>query len=169
MPGALERFLWGTATSGYQIEGGGATDWTDFELAPGSPVAEPCGAACDSWNRWREDLDLVASMGLNAYRFSVEWARVEPERGAFDNGALARYRAMAEGCLERGLTPVVTLHHFTLPRWVAAEGGFEHPDVAAWIGDYASRVAGAMGDVIGVACTINEPNVVGLLGYLLGH
>ena len=170
MPGGpLDRFLWGTATSGYQIEGGGRTDWTDFEHAPGSPVAEPCGAACDSWNRWAQDLDLVAGLGLNAYRFSVEWARVEPERGSFDDSALERYRAMAEGCLERGLTPVVTMHHFTLPRWVAAAGGFEHPDVAGWIGDYASRVAAAIGDVVGVACTVNEPNVVGLMGYLLGH
>ena len=77
-------FLWGTATASHQIEGGNTNnDWWAFEHAPGTPVAEPSGDACDSWNRWEEDLDLVSAMGLNAYRFSLEWSRIEPEPGEF--------------------------------------------------------------------------------------
>ncbi|MGH9021271.1 MAG: glycoside hydrolase family 1 protein [Acidimicrobiales bacterium] len=163
-------FLFGTATSGYQIEGGATnTDWWRFERQADSPVAEPCGAACDSWNRYDEDLDLVASMGLSAYRFSVEWARVEPARGEIDRDALDHYRRVVAACHERGLVPVVTMHHFTLPLWVTDLGGFEHRDVAHWMGDYAGHVGRALGDEIGVACTINEPNVVALMGYLLGE
>ena len=77
-------FMWGTATSAYQTEGGGAnTDWWRFEHAKGSTATEPSGGACDSWHRYEEDLDLVQTLGLNAYRFSIEWARIEPERGKF--------------------------------------------------------------------------------------
>lgn len=160
-------FLWGTATSAYQIEGGASnTDWWRFEHQAGSPVAEPCGDACDSWRRYEEDLDLVASLGLNAYRFSLEWSRIEPSRGEVDQGALAHYRRVLEGCRARGLAPVVTLHHFTLPRWVADEGGFESPTIVARMAEYAGVVGAALGDLIAVACTINEPNIVAAMGYL---
>ncbi len=162
-------FMWGTATSAYQTEGGGAnTDWWRFELAVGSTATEPSGDACDSWHRYEEDLDLVQNLGLNAYRFSIEWARVEPERGTFSHEALAHYRDMIESCRRRSILAVVTLHHFTLPLWVSDAGGFESPDIATWMGDYAAVVAASLGDVIDVACTINEPNALALLGYLMG-
>ena len=165
-----DRFMWGTATAGYQIEGGGTnTDWWRFEHADGTTAKEPCGAACDSWNRFEEDLDLIAELGLNSYRFSVEWARIEPEQGVFSDDALHHYRRVLEGCHERSILPVVTLHHFTLPLWVADAGGFENPAIASWMGAYARVVAHALGDLIGVACTINEPNIVALMGYAMGE
>lgn len=163
-------FLWGTATSAYQIEGGGInTDWWRFEHAEGTIAAEPSGDACDSWNRFEEDLDLIASLGLNSFRLSVEWARIEPEQGVIAHAALDHYRQVLEGCRQRSILPVVTLHHFTLPLWVADAGGFENPDIATWMGNYARIVGDALGEQIGVACTINEPNIVALMGYLLAN
>ena len=162
-------FLFGAATAAHQIEGGNVnSDWWAFEHDPDSGVRDVSGDACDSWHRWEEDLDLAASIGLNAYRFSVEWARVEPEPGEFSIAALDHYLRVAEGCRARGLVPVVTLHHFTLPGWMAERGGFESPEMPARLGTYAGKVGDALGDVIGIACTINEPNIVALMGYLLG-
>ncbi|HEV3267274.1 MAG TPA: family 1 glycosylhydrolase [Acidimicrobiales bacterium] len=163
-------FFWGTSTSAYQIEGGNTnSDWWRFERAEGTTAVEVCGDACDSWNRYEEDLDILASLGLNAFRLSIEWARVEPVHGTFSSDALDHYRAVLTACHERGIVPVVTMHHFTLPLWVADQGGFEHPDVARWMADYATRVGAALGDLIGVACTVNEPNIVAMMGYLLGN
>jgi beta-glucosidase len=163
-------FLWGTATSAYQIEGDGRnTDWWRFEHAEDSTTVEPCGDACDSWHRYEEDLDIVQNLGLNAYRFSIEWARIEPQQGTFSQDALAHYRQVIEACRRRSITAVVTLHHFTLPLWAADAGGFENPDIASWMGTYARAVGEALGDLIDVACTVNEPNIVALLGYFLGH
>ncbi len=164
-----DAFSWGTSTSAYQIEGGNTnTDWWRFERAEGTTAAEVCGDACDSWNRYEEDLDILASLGLNAFRLSVEWARVEPEQGNFSTEALDHYRAVLTACRARNIVPVVTLHHFTLPLWVADQGGFEHPDIAQWMADYATKVGAALGDLIGIACTINEPNIVAIMGYLRG-
>jgi beta-glucosidase len=164
------EFSWGTSTSAYQIEGGNTnTDWWRYERAAGSSAVETCGDACDSWNRYEEDLDILSSLGLNAFRLSVEWARIEPEPGAISSEALAHYRRVLEACHERHVTPVVTLHHFTLPLWVADRGGFESPDIVNLMGNYARIVSEALGDLIGVACTINEPNIVAIMGYLTGN
>jgi beta-glucosidase len=164
-----ESFLWGTSTSAYQIEGNGAnTDWWRFERAPGTVAVEECGDACDSWHRYEEDLDLVVKFGLNSFRLSVEWARIEPEHGIFSREALDHYRRVLEACHARAIVPVVTLHHFTLPLWVADAGGFENPDIVTWLADYARVVGREFGELIGVACTINEPNIVAVMGYLLG-
>src|ERR1039457_2891075 len=122
-----DRFSWGTSTSAYQTEGGGSnTDWWRYERAEGTHCAEVCGDACDSWNRFEEDLDLIVELGLNSYRFSIEWARIEPHRGVTDADALAQYRRILEACHARAILPVVTMHHFTLPLWVADLGGFEY-------------------------------------------
>ena len=165
-----DAFSWGTSTSAYQIEGGNTnTDWWRFERAEGTTAVEVCGDACDSWHRYEEDLDILASLGLNAFRLSVEWARVEPEQGNFSIEALEHYRAVLTACRERDIVPVVTLHHFTLPLWAADQGGFEHPDIAQWMAAYATQVGAALGDLIGIACTINEPNIVAIMGYLLGN
>jgi beta-glucosidase len=168
-PWLPEHFLFGVATAAHQIEGGNVnSDWWAFEHDPGSGCIDVSGDACDSWHRWGEDLDLVERIGLNAYRFSVEWARIEPEPGEFSLAALDHYRRQLDSCRRRGLVPVVTLHHFTLPRWMAERGGFESPEIAGRLGAYASVVGDALGDGIGIGCTINEPNVVALMGYLLG-
>ncbi|MFZ1062458.1 MAG: family 1 glycosylhydrolase [Acidimicrobiales bacterium] len=162
-------FLWGTSTSAYQIEGGGSnTDWWRFERAPGTVAVEVCGDACDSWHRYEQDLELLVDLGLNSFRLSVEWARIEPEHGTFDRDALDHYRTVLEACHARSILPVVTLHHFTLPLWVADAGGFENPEIVQWLADYARVVDREFGDLIGVACTINEPNIVAVMGYLIG-
>ena len=162
-----DRFWWGTATAAYQIEGGGTnTDWWRFEHRAGTIAAEPCGDACDSWHRYAQDLDLVASLGLDAYRFSIEWARIEPTPGKIDRDALEHYRGVLDACRDRGIAPVVTLHHFTLPLWVADAGGFESPEIITWMGRYAGVVGEALGDRFAMVCTINEPNIVAAMGYL---
>ncbi|MGC2486862.1 MAG: family 1 glycosylhydrolase, partial [Acidimicrobiales bacterium] len=162
-------FSWGTSTSAYQIEGGNDnTDWWRFEREPASPAVEVCGDACDSWHRYEEDLDILASLGLDSFRLSIEWARIQPNQSEVSSEALAHYRNVLLACRKRAITPVVTLHHFTLPLWVADHGGFESPDIVAWIAEYARVVSESLGDLIGVACTINEPNIVALMGYLLG-
>ena len=171
MPGVTfpDGFLWGTATAAHQVEGGNVhNDWWAFEHAPDTPCVESSGDACDSWNRWPEDLDLVASLGLGAYRFSLEWSRVEPEEGEWSLAALEHYRRMCAGCHERGLEPVVTFHHFTSPQWLADRGGWEAVDAPERFARFCERAGEHLGDLISRACTLNEPNVIGLMGYLVG-
>ena len=118
-----DGFLWGTATAAHQIEGGNVNnDWWAMEHDPTSGCADVSGDACDSFNRYPEDIALVADLGLGAYRFSLEWSRIEPEEGEFSTVALDHYRRMAATCHEHGILPVVTFHHFTHPRWLAAAG-----------------------------------------------
>ncbi len=162
-------FLWGTATASHQIEGGNwNNDWWAFEHQEGTIVAEPSGDACDSWNRWREDLDLVADMGLNAYRFSLEWSRIEPEPGLFSMAALDHYKEICVTARDLGILPVVTFHHFSSPRWLAERGGFEWSETPERMAAYVAKAAEHLGDEIGMACTINEPNIVTMMGYVLG-
>ena len=164
-----DGFVWGTATAAHQIEGGNwNNDWWAWEHAPGSPCAEPSGDACDSWHRWDRDVALVADLGLGSYRFSVEWSRIEPEPGEWSHAAVAHYRRLCEALLARGIEPTVTFHHFTTPRWVAARGGWEEPATAELFAAFCGRLAGELGDVVRRACTINEPNIVATVGWLLG-
>jgi beta-glucosidase len=164
-----DDFLWGTATAAHQVEGGNVNnDWWDFEHDPSSPCVETSGDACDSWHRWPEDLDLVAGLGFGAYRFSLEWSRVEPEEGEWSHATLEHYRAMCAGCRERGLVPIVTFNHFTIPRWLVAHGGWEATDAPERFARYCERAAAAVGDLAGYACTLNEPNIVALMGYGYG-
>ena len=163
------EFLWGTATAAHQIEGGNTqSDWWHFEHLAGTPVVEPSGDACDSFHRWDEDLDLVSSMGLSCYRFGVEWARIEPEPGEFSRAALDHYLRICQGARDRGLLPVVTFHHFTSPRWLAERGGFEWDEAPARFARFVEVTSSVLGDEIGLACTINEPNIVSFMGYGLG-
>ena len=162
-------WMWGGATAAHQIEGGNANnDWWRLEHAADTPVSEPSGPACDSWNRWPEDLDLVQGMGLNAYRFSLEWSRIEPAEGEFDDSAIARYREMLAGCRDRGIQPCVTLHHFTTPLWLADKGGIDAADFVPLFERYCRVVAERLGDLIAAAFTFNEPNVVAIMGYVDG-
>ena len=164
-----DGFLIGASTSAHQTEGNNVnTDWWDFELAPGTPVSEPSGDACDSYHRYPEDIELLSDFGLQAYRFSVEWARIEPVEGAFSRAELAHYRRMLQACQARAVTPVVTFHHFTLPRWLTAEGGFLSPRFVPLFERYCDRVAAALGDLMTWACTINEPEGAGDAGWVVG-
>jgi beta-glucosidase len=157
-------FLWGVATAGHQNEGfNTASDtWFVEHLTP-SVFREPSGAACDSWNRWREDLQLVTDMGLSAFRFSIEWARIEPQQGSFDERALAHYSEILEECSSRGLAAIVTFNHFSTPHWFAARGGWLHRESDSLFARYCSAVMEEFGDKISIAVTINEPNLPELL------
>jgi len=161
-------FLWGAATAGHQVEGNDTASDTWF-LANIKPTVftEPAGDAANSFVRWADDLDLCRAMGLNAYRFSVEWSRIEPEKGMVSPAMLDHYRRMIEGCHARGLAPVVTLNHFTSPRWFAADGGWLNPDAPERFAAQCDRVMRAMGDGISHAITFNEPNIFRLLDGLL--
>ena len=162
-------FLWGTATAAHQIEGGNwNNDWWEWEHRPQTPCAEPSGDACDSWNRWDEDVALCAELGLGTYRFSVEWSRIEPEDGEWSTAAVDHYRRQCEACLAEGIQPVVTFHHFTTPRWLASKGGWLDGDTADRFAEFCSRAGAALGDVMSRACTLNEPNAVAATGYLMG-
>jgi beta-glucosidase len=164
-----EGFIWGTATAAHQIEGGNVNnDWWVFEHTDGSGCVESSGDACDSWHRWPEDLDLASGLGLNSYRFSVEWSRIEPEEGEWSRATLDHYRRVVAGCRERGILPVVTFSHFTNPRWLASKGGWEAPDAPERFARLCGKTAAALGDIVGMACTLNEPNIVSMMGYLAG-
>jgi beta-glucosidase len=123
------------------------------------------GARAGSTQR---DISLLAGLGLNAFRFSVEWSRIEPERDAFSRAALAHYRRVLTACHEAGVTPVVTFHHFTSPRWIAASGGWGNPDTAMRFAGVCERVMRELGDLIPWACTLNEPNLGRVLHRLMG-
>jgi beta-glucosidase len=164
-----EGFVWGTATSAHQVEGGNwNNDWWAWEHTPDSPCQEPSGDACDHWHRYPEDIRLCAELGFRAYRFSLEWSRIEPEDGQFSRTALEHYRRMCMACHEHGLAPIVTFHHFTTPRWVVARGGWVEPSTADLFARFCERAARHLGDVIARACTVCEPNIVATMGYLYG-
>ena len=161
------NFLWGVASAGHQNEGDNVDSDTWFlEHVQPTVFAEVSGKACDGYARWREDVDLAAGMGLTAYRFSVEWARVEPTPGTFSAEALDHYEAIVDRCLERGLAPVVTYNHFTSPHWFAARGGWLDPGAPEAFARYCDRVTARFGDRIAVAVTMNEPNLTRLLTWM---
>jgi beta-glucosidase len=164
-----DGFRWGVATAAHQIEGGNVNnDWWRWEHQPGSGCAEPSGDACDSYHRWAEDVALIAELGFDNYRFSVEWSRIEPAPGEWSRAALDYYRRVADALRARGIEPWVTFHHFTTPGWLVDRGGWEAPETAERFGRFCEVVAGALGDVIGRACTLNEPNVVATMGWAVG-
>src|SRR3989338_7255750 len=168
----MERFYWGAATSSHQIEGGNSNDWTEWEkthakrLALGakrttwpefilknypSPL-EPenyiSGKACDHYNRFREDFDIAKSLGHNAHRFSLEWSRIEPEEGRFDEKEIAHYREVIAALRERGMEPFVTLWHWTLPLWLRNQGGWENKKTIQDFVLYAEKIVELLGEHI---------------------
>ena len=160
-------FLWGAATGAHQVEGDNTnSDWWGWETRPGSTVAEPSGDAIDHVHRYPEDIALLASLGLGVYRFGVEWSRIEPEEGTFDQHWLDHYRSMVETVRSHSMVPMVTLNHFTLPRWVADRGGWLSPDIPGLFERYCRTVAAHLGDGVDRYTTINEPGVVAFGGYL---
>ena len=163
-----ESFLWGAATAAHQVEGNNinSESWV-LEHLPGTFYAEPSGDACDAYHRYAEDIALLASLGFNAYRFSVEWARIEPEEGEFSFAALEHYRRVLTTCHEHGLKPVVTYHHFTSPRWLMRCGGWVDAKTPDRFARYCERVTRHLGDLISAACTLNEPNLALVLEKLL--
>ena len=163
-----DNFLWGAATAGHQVEGNNVNSdvWAMEHVKP-SVYVEPSGDAANSFTLWPADLDLVKAMGLNSYRFSLEWARIEPAPGEYSVAMLDHYRAMIEGCRARGLTPIVTFNHFTTPVWFAAMGGWTHAQAPSLFARYCDRAARHLAAQIGYATTLNEPNLSGLLSLVL--
>ena len=158
-----EGFLWGASTAAHQNEGNNTlSDFWALEHLEGSSFSEVSGDTVDFYHRWKEDVDLLKSLGLNAFRFSIEWARIEPARGQFSAAALAHYRRIIQYCLAQGVEPVVTLHHFSSPLWFAKSGGWGSEEAVDRFGDYVTAVAPILEGVTWVA-TINEPNMFAVM------
>ncbi|MFI1383604.1 family 1 glycosylhydrolase [Embleya sp. NPDC020886] len=161
-------FLWGASTAAHQVEGGqSANDWIDWENA--GRTAEVSGPGIAQWERWPTDIALLAELGHNAHRLSIEWSRLAPAPGVWDTAAFDHYARVLDALGEHGLTAFVTLHHFTLPRWFAARGGWLAADAAEVFGAFAAEAGRRLGDRIPFACTVNEPQIVAFNGYLKGN
>lgn len=158
----MEKFFWGTAISSYQTEGGN-DDWSDW--GKWNPRA---GKACDFWNNYEKYLDLAKEIGTNSIRFSLEWGRIEPSQGEWNENALKHYRQMIAGMRKRGLEPFITLTHFTLPQWVAEQGGWSNPSINERFLKYAERVANALGEQVNYWVITNEPATLITQGYITG-
>jgi beta-glucosidase len=155
-------FLWGTATAAHQVEGNNTNNnWWAWEQQPGRILnGDKSGLACDWWGgRWKEDLDRAAETGQNAHRFSIEWSRIQPTPDKWDESALERYRAMLRGMLDRGLTPMITLHHFSNPLWLEEQGGWENEETPRKFAIFVRKAVDALKEYASYWVTINEPNV----------
>jgi len=161
-----EKFLWGCATAAHQVEGNNTnSDFWTMEHLPGSMFKEPSGDACDHYHLYPQDIAMLADLGFNAYRFSLEWARIEPEEGFFSNAELDHYRRMLAACHEHHLTPLLTYYHFSLPRWFAIKGGWENAKAADIYARFCEKATRHLGDLVGYASTMNEPDVPQLLNW----
>lgn len=153
-------FLIGAATAAHQVEGNNIhSDYWVMERMKSTSFAEPSGAAVDHYNRYEEDIRLMAEAGLNCYRFSIEWARIEPEEGQFDESEVEHYRRVIRCCRENGVTPIVTLHHFTSPRWLIGQGGWEAESTVGDFKRYCGYIAEKLGSELEYVVTINEANM----------
>ncbi|HEX7004718.1 MAG TPA: family 1 glycosylhydrolase, partial [Trueperaceae bacterium] len=167
------RFIWGVATSAYQIEGAAREDgrgpsiWDTFCRTPGKVAGGASGdTACDHYHLWRDDLDLIASLGVGAYRFSISWPRILPEgRGRVESRGLDFYDRLVDGLLERGIVPFVTLYHWDLPQALEDEGGWVERETALAFANYADLVTARLGDRVQAWATLNEPWCSAYLGY----
>jgi beta-glucosidase len=180
-----KSFLWGAATSAHQVEGGNHNDWSEWEIANAERLAAEAekkfghlaswpmireqaarpenyisGAACDHYHRFREDFDIAKSLGHNAHRFSIEWSRIEPEEGKFDEKEIEHYRQVIAALRERGMEPFVTLWHWTIPLWMRDKGGVESQEFPAYLERYAQKVVSALQDEVMFWMTFNEPTSV---------
>ncbi len=172
-----DDFLWGTATSSYQIEGAwdrdgkGESIWDRFSHTPGRIADGSTGdTACDHYHRYRDDVALMRAMGLQAYRFSVSWPRILPAgKGPVNTAGLDFYSRLTDCLLEAGIQPLVTLYHWDLPLALHDLGGWANRDVAGWFGDYAAAVSRRLGDRVELWATLNEPQVFAMLGYFMGE
>jgi beta-glucosidase len=162
-------FLWGTAISAYQSEGGNTNSdaWLMENIKP-SMFKDRSGDACDSYHRYAEDFAIAGGLGFNCYRMGVEWARIEPSEGHFSEAELDHYARMLEACRARGLKPMVTLNHFTTPLWFAKRGGFEVPDAPALFARYCAKVVERLGGLMDRVTTFNEANIRLLVDLMPG-
>lgn len=185
-----DGFLWGAATSAHQVEGGNKNDWSEWEKANASRLAEEAktkwadwqqkkfpemfekenyisGRACDHYNRYEADFDIAKSLGYNAHRFSIEWSRIEPEEGKFDEREIEHYRKVIKALKDRGIEPFVTLWHWTNPLWISKMGGWENRKTIGYFLRYAKKIVSEFPE-IRFWVAVNEPTVYGALGYIKG-
>ncbi len=161
-----QGFRWGASTAAHQVEGGLDNDWSDFEKIPGNVKnGDTSQVGVDHFNRYAEDFALAAGMGHNVHRLSIEWSRIEPTPGQFDRRAIEHYRAVLQALRKRGIAPMVTLHHFTNPKWVAAQGGWLSDKTVVDFGRFAAVAAREFGGQVDLWITINEPNVYGFQSF----
>lgn len=161
-------FLWGGATSSHQVEGHNTnSDWWAWEQS--GHVAEPSGAAADHYNKFRHDFDLAQQLGHTAQRFSLEWSRIETSEGVWSDAGLEHYSQVIAALHERGMEPVVTVFHYTLPQWLAEKGGLEHPEFERYFERFTARVAAEYGTRVRWWITFNEPVVQAFKGWILGQ
>jgi beta-glucosidase len=159
-------FIWGAATAAHQIEGGNSNnDWWALEHAVSGPCIDVSGDAADSYNRFGEDIGLLADLGLTSYRFSLEWSRIVPAEGEYSRAQRDHYRRMVQACLDRGVLPHVTLQHFSLPLWLSQEGGWKAAQAVDSFRRYIEWIEPVLEDVQWV-CTINEPNIAACFSNL---
>ncbi|MBM4447150.1 MAG: glycosyl hydrolase family protein [Chloroflexi bacterium] len=165
-------FLWGSATAAHQVEGNCTNNnWFQFESAVdehGKPQilnGQKAGMACDHWQRYKEDIQLMKALSLNAYRFSVEWSKIEPKPGEFDEAVLDHYEQLVDELLANGIEPMVTLHHFTNPIWFEEQGAFLQEDSPDIFVRFVEHVVQRLGPKVKLWCTINEPSIYAVLGY----
>lgn len=158
-----ENFYWGTATSAYQVEGGIKNDWSQ------AGEKYDTGRACDHYHRYEEDFDLAKAMGNNAHRFSIEWARIEPEEGKFDQKEIEHYRKVILALRQRNLEPFVTLYHYTLPVWFIEKGHWLNKDAPKYFERFVEKVVGEYKDLVKFWITLNEPNVYISHSFLKGN
>ena len=155
-----ENFLLGASTAAHQVEGNNIhSDYYTMELMKSTSFVEPSADAVDHYNRYEEDIKLLADAGLNCYRFSIEWARIEPVEGKFDEAEVEHYRKMIRFCKENGVTPIVTLHHFTSPKWLISKGGWETESTVEDFKRYCAYIVEKLGDELEYIVTINEANM----------
>jgi len=164
-----DGFLWGAATAAHQVEGGNFNNqWWAWEQAGKLHTKDTSRVALDWWRHAERDFDLAQGLGLNALRLSVEWSRIEPEPRRFDAAAIARYRQLLRGLRARGLRPMVTLLHFTHPLWLEARGGWLAPEAPGLFARFVRYAVEQLGDLCDFWCTVNEPNIQALSGWVLG-
>lgn len=155
-----KKFLLGAATAAHQVEGNNInSDFWAMENLPGTTYVEPSLDAADHYHKYEEDIDLLAEVGGNAYRFSIEWARIEPAEGNFDEREIVHYRDVLLYCQKLNITPVVTLHHFSSPKWLISTGGWESEKTVEYFERYTQHIISKLGDLIPYICTINEANM----------
>ena len=167
-------FIWGTATAAHQVEGNCTNNWSEFEKGsktdgiPNIRNNQRSGIACDHWNRYSEDIQLIKELGVSHYRFSVEWSKIQPTQGIYDQDVLNHYSEMIDRLIENNITPVLTLHHFTHPLWFDKLGAFENKENINLFVSFCERVFNEYSNKVDYWCTINEPAVIATQGYFNG-
>ena len=164
-------FLWGTSSAAHQVEGDDRNnDWWEWEQTPGHIAGGDTSAvACDHYHRYREDFAMLRELNQNAHRLSIEWSRIEPTEGEFDSRQVRHYRDVLGELREQGILPMVTLHHFTNPLWFIRKGGWTSSDSHRAFLPFVQRVVDELGDLVGMWCTINEPTIYGVNGWINGE